>query len=142
MSRDELAAELRRCESLLRQTQARYHAVLAEMASRGTQAEYGYSSLETLQVDLLHIGRREAKRRSTRAHAPARGVAEALAAGAISVEHVDEMARVLAEAPATEVAALEKTLVAVAAECEPRQVRRVGQHALDMLNPDGSEPAD
>ncbi|MGH3468074.1 MAG: DUF222 domain-containing protein, partial [Thermocrispum sp.] len=137
-----LAAELQRYETALRQAQAGYHAVLAEMTSRGVQAEYGYDSLETLQVDLVRISRAEAKRRSVRsATLPACPLAgAAFAAGEIAVEHVDEILNTLAHTPPHAADEVEKTLVEVAAECEPRHVRRLGRHTLALLDPDGPEP--
>ncbi|MGH3468224.1 MAG: DUF222 domain-containing protein, partial [Thermocrispum sp.] len=115
MDKHQLAAELQRSETRMRQAQARQAGVLAEMAARGTMAEYGYGSLETLQVDLLAISRREATRRGRRATAlhPTVGVsgavieavaprtATAFAAGALSVEHVDEVPAALEQVPTT-----------------------------------------
>lgn len=160
MDKTELAAALREREEAVRRLHAEQAAVLAEIDNRGVHATFGYGSLETLQVDLLRVSRREAKRRTVRARAlnPATSVtgaqlpasaphtAAAHAAGWVGVEHVDEIVKTLTAIPATvpvdQHELVEKTLVELASRATPLEVRKAGIHAISVLDPDGEAPSD
>ncbi|MPY97995.1 MAG: DUF222 domain-containing protein [Actinophytocola sp.] len=106
-----LATSLVKREEAVRRLQAEQGAILAEMASRGTMAEYGYSTLDALQIDLLRISRQEANRRTARAMgchdvrgigsslvpAAAPATAAAFAEGAIGTEHVDTILKTVSD---------------------------------------------
>ncbi|MPZ00228.1 MAG: DUF222 domain-containing protein, partial [Actinophytocola sp.] len=143
----DLAAALRSAEELRNQAEATEAAVLAEMHSRGVFATYGYSSLVTLQRDLLRVSTTEAKKRAQRAqrlHSTREGThekaavapltAEAAADGALNPGHVDAISEVMAAIPAdvedTERAGYEKALVDLARQSGPVVVRRAGRHIL------------
>lgn len=155
-----LATSLVECEEAVRRLQAEQGAILAEMESRGTMAEYGYSTLDALQIDLLRISRQEAKRRTARAMAchDVRGIgssvlpaaapatAAAFAEGAIGTEHVDTILKTVSDipalVPADEAADYEGTLVELAKKAEPRHVRKAGAAILARLDQDGKPPND
>ncbi|GAA5127693.1 HNH endonuclease signature motif containing protein [Haloechinothrix salitolerans] len=155
-----LATALAEREEAIRRLQAEQGAILAEMQSRGTMAEYGYPTLDALQIDLLRISRQEANRRTTRAlachdirgigsivmPAAAPATAAAFAEGAIGTEHVDTILKTVndipADVPADEIADYERTLVELARDAEPRHVRKAGAAILARLDQDGTPPDD
>jgi hypothetical protein len=159
LDKAELAGLLADCETVIRQAQAAQAQGLAEIERRGVLAEYGYGSVAAMLADTVNITRREATKRTTRAHAlhpnlegstevPALAprTQEAFADGAIGVEQVDEIAKTLGQLPAAVPAEVreetEHTLVTLARASDAFAVRKAGRHALALTDPDGALPSD
>jgi hypothetical protein len=154
-----LPALLVELETQRRQHAAAEAAVLAEIDRRGVLAEYGYGSTAAMLADTVNITRREATKRTTRAHAlhlsfegstviPALAprTQEAFADGAIGIEQVDEVVKTMAELPAVIPAEVreetEKALVTLARVSDAFAVRKAGRHALALADPDGALPTE
>lgn len=133
---------------------------MAEIDRRGVFGETGYGCVANLLADVTNVTKREALKRANRANAMFPGVGisgaevpalaplagDALAAGALGVEHVDQIHKTMVEIPGDvpEEARdhVERTLVDLAKKASPHEVGRAGDHALARLDPDGSEPVD
>src|ERR671919_775482 len=111
MSDEELATAMADRETQLRLLQAEQTALLADAHSRGGTF-LGYSNIDTWQVDLLRISRKEANARTARAKAlhPTREgaavlpalapvVAQAAADGELDAEHIDAVLKTLDQIP-------------------------------------------
>jgi len=159
LDKAELAGLLADSETVIRQGHAQQAAVLAEIERRGVLAEYGYGSTAAMLADTVNITRREATKRTTRAHAlhpslegsteiPALAprTQEAFADGAVGVEQVDEIVKTMAELPALVPVQVreetEKTLVTLARVSDAFAVRKAGRHALALADPDGALPTE
>ncbi len=157
----ELIGVLTLAEGVRRRIDQTTVGALADLQRRGSFAERGYRNPAAALADLLGWERGEARRHLTVAeHATPRtgldgtplpprlpATAEAFAAGAASLRHVDIIARVLGTDAATRLtpaqwAAAEAQLAAWIADCTPAELHTRGTQLLDALDADGPEPDD
>ena len=157
----ELLAILTLCEGMSRRLDRLAVSTVSALERRGTFAERGYSSVAAGLGDLLGWERHEARRRVVAAEQvcarvgldgaelPARlaATAEAFAAGAITLRHVEIIAGVLATPSAARLApevwaGAEAQLAARATEYPPSQLRAWGAALVEALDQDGAEPDD
>jgi hypothetical protein len=66
----------------------------------------------------------------------------AMAAGAISTDHVSRIAKVVEKVPAEHADRVETELVELAQEFNPSDLARLGKGVMDALVPDGDDPGD
>jgi Domain of unknown function (DUF222)/HNH endonuclease len=158
---DELLSALTVCEGVSRGLDRLVVGVVADLDRRGAFADRGYRNTTTALADLLSWDRVDARRRvivAEQAH-PRNGLdgaplpahlphtAEAFAAGAASLRHVDVIARVLASPAARRLppdvwAAAETELAAKSADYAPAELLEWGCRLIDTLDQDGPEPDD
>ena len=154
----ELLALQSRREHLLRTGAGVDHRILTALQSQTTATEIGGKSWADILALRLGISQAAAKTRVKQAeHLSPRQViggekldpvlpacAEALAAGAINLEHVEEIRLVLHKADRYITAAVraewEATLVRIATTNPPETVKAVGGDLLYVLNQDGNSP--
>ena len=128
-SSEELLHALAVSESRLRQEYATSLELIAELTTRNTAADVGYSSLVEVLRDVLRFSPAEARRRISHAEAvtevplvsggvvpaPLPATAAALRAGVLSAEHVEVITRVVRDlpphVPAADREVAERTLV-------------------------------
>jgi hypothetical protein len=131
LSDGELTAALLRAQTVLSQGYGRILELVGEADSRGLGVEKGYRNTATFLIGALRLSTREAKARVAQATTPMPLTGQALAAGAITAEHVTEIHHVLADAPDDldpELRAQgEKTLVNLATQAPPLAVRQAGK---------------
>ena len=139
------AAELRRLELKL-----------LDDISRVDWKESGYSRLWRFLQDVLRVTATEAKRleRQVELLCPKVGITgqpippqlpaarAAMAAGAISRDHVNKIANAAELAPAEHADKIDAELTELAHQFNPTQLARLGQRMVDALDPDGREPTD
>ncbi|GLY69810.1 HNH endonuclease [Amycolatopsis taiwanensis] len=144
-----------------RRSYSRQLQAIAEIDARGICNEHGhYVGTAALIREMLNLDPHEARRMvahaevlnetvspsGARIEAKLPVVAEALAEGAISPEHVEVIRKAITTLPDTasleDRAVAEKILCEAAVSCEPRIVRRLGQEIHHRLNPDGDKPKD
>jgi hypothetical protein len=160
VSTDELIRLLRAHEAMTRRAPTFDHRLLAELSERITGGEVAVRDVKTFLVEALHVSGREASARVAAAVdcGPRRtltgpvlpalfpAVAAGQAAGVVSVEQVRLIRAAVdalpAQLQAEHAASVEVTLVAAAAQFEPRQLTRVAGRILATLYPDGPEPAE
>ena len=134
--------------------------MLAEAQSRDLADIAGYPDLIELQRDLLHVSRKEAKRRLAHMDAvlPRRGLGgveiparleatgQALREAAISVEHVETIVRNVAELPrwasVDDVERAGQMMADVARTTDAGGVNKVAQRIHAWLDQDGRPPID
>jgi len=156
----ELLAELRTLEAELARVQYRQLAVLAELSARNVPGQLGLRGLADLITGQVRCTRTEARRRAQAverfgARRAVTGealepvypdVAEALADGAIPVDHAAAIADTVEAIPAGDRAQhavqVEATLLEHARRVDPHTVRLLGQRILAHLDPDGPSPAE
>ncbi len=160
-SDDELLSVLTLCEGLTRRLDRLVVDAISTLQRRGTFTDRGYRTTAAALSDLLGWERFEARRRVTAAEQvglrvgldgttlPARlpATAEAFAAGAITLRHVEVVAAVLATPAAHRLtpevwAGAEVQLAARAAEYRPGELHTWGSALLDALDQDGAPPDD
>ena len=145
-------------EHLLRTTAVVDHRILAALQGQVTAKEIGGKSWADILALRLGISQAAAKARVTQAeHLSPRQViggemlepvlprcAAALAAGAINLDHVEEIRLVLRKADRYVTVAVraewEETLVRIATTNAPETVKDAGAHMLYVLNQDGKSP--
>ena len=146
LSEGELLGGLLESEKALRRQYGRTLELIAEADKRGLAGVQGYSSMVTLLVMALRLSRGEAKARVVQASTPMPLVKDALAAGEIGPEHVTQIQKVLAQAPAglpeVDRASSEATLVELARQARPVDVAKAGQRILGHWNIEGTPPED
>jgi len=155
----ELLSVLTLAEGLSRQLDRVMVGALADLGRRGTFAERGYRSAVTALEHLVGWERFDARRRLLAAeHVHPRAAldgtplpprlphtAEALAAGAASLRHVEVIAKVLGTDAAARLspgdwAAAEKQLAAWIPDCPPGELQIRGSQLVEALDADGPEP--
>jgi hypothetical protein len=160
-SEAELLSVLTLAEGLARKLDRVLVGALADLTRRGTFAERGYRSAGTALEHLVGWERFDARRRLLAAeHVHPRAAldgtalpprlphtAEALAAGAASLRHVEVVAKVLGTEAAArlspgEWAGAEKQLAAWIPECPPNELQIRGTQLVEVLDADGAEPDD
>jgi len=157
---EELLAALSDAQRARNAIDARMLRVIAEIETRGLAAEHGYKNTADLLQTVQRVGTGVAKarvrvaRKTTPEHtlhgeelsAPMPATGEALACAEISFEHARVIERTLAALPTHLVAdraeMLERDLAEHARVLDPDALRKVGKHALAMLDPDGPRPRD
>jgi hypothetical protein len=157
---EELLAAISATQRECNAAEARMLLVIAELDHRGLAAERGYKDtvdlLQTMQrvsvgtaKDRVRVARKTTPERTLQgeelsAAMPATGAA--LGAAEISFEHARVIERTLAALPAHLVAdhaeALERDLAEHARVLDPNALRKLGKHALVLLDPDGARPRD
>ncbi|MFC4948221.1 HNH endonuclease signature motif containing protein [Pseudonocardia sp. GCM10023141] len=134
---------------------------VAELQRRGAFVERGYKSVNRALVDQLGFEWAEARRHSVAveqicprvaldgAELPALlpATAEAFHAGAVTLRHVEVIAKVLASSAASRIspddlAVVEAELASTAAETTPDRLFRHGTDLINLLDQDGPEPDD
>lgn len=156
----ELLHALRELEARMRRDYAQVLDLIAELDTRNTVVERGYSSLPGLLRDVLRISRAEASRRISHAHAvtevaavsggvidaPLPQTAVALRAGELGAEHIDTIAKALSDLPSSVTVDdrrwAEGILVEAAASMDARTLVKVGRELRARLDQDGSPPSD
>lgn len=154
-SEAELLAELRAREAIFRQQATADHALLAEIDRRGIAGRLSLPSTAALLQAMLQVSPHESKQRVTAAEVcgprtsitgeqltPLRPlIAQAQAAGALSVEQARVIGKVLHALPSTvavaDVTTAEQSLVDAAQSLRPYQLGQLGQRILAYLDPDG-----
>jgi hypothetical protein len=128
LSDGELTAALLRAQTVYSQEYGEILKLVGEIDRRGLGAEKGYRNTTTFLIGALRISTREAKARVTQATTPMPLTGQALAEGAINGEHVMEIHRIMAQAPADldpELRASgEGILVTLARQATPLSVRQ------------------
>ncbi|MGH7556337.1 MAG: DUF222 domain-containing protein [Gemmatimonadota bacterium] len=153
-----MTAALFTAEAEARRAYLRQLAVIAEIDTRALAAELGYRDTATLLGATLRICTREANQRvaNARAITPLRSVtgaevpapmpatAAAVAAGTVNPEQLTVLQQILSSAAKLtdpdSYAEAEHTLVRLAEQAKPEDVRKAGNHLLAYLNQDGKEP--
>jgi hypothetical protein len=134
LSEGELLGGLLASESALRRQYGRTLELIAEAESRGVAVGRGYRDTATLLAMALRISRKDAKARVAQATTPMPLATKALQAGDIGPEHVQEIQKVLTQAPATLPAEDrdqgEETLVELALRADPVAVHKAGRRLL------------
>jgi len=159
-SGEELLRAVASLEKRMRQEYAESLELIAELTTRDVAVEVGYPNLAALLRDVLRISPTEARRRLSHAAAvteaplvsggvapaPLPATAAALREGALGADHVDVIAKTLADVPLhvpdadREVA--ERTLVEAAHSMDARTLTKVGHRIRAWLNEDGTPPSD
>nr|MDQ2957977.1 HNH endonuclease [Actinomycetota bacterium] len=155
MTDADLLAELRERELILRRQAAADHALLAEIEARGIPNRLSLPGTSALLQAMLLLSPYEAKQRATAAdvcgpRVSATGqplgpkwplLAEAQAAGSLSVEQARVIAKTLHRIPLTvaptEIDTAELSLVHAAGTLRPTQLGQLGERILAYLDPDG-----
>ncbi|MFC5947918.1 DUF222 domain-containing protein [Pseudonocardia lutea] len=158
MAHEELLAAAADVQAARNAIDARMLAVVAELEARGLAADHGYRDTADLLQSTQRIPAAVAKARvrAARAVVPERtllgeelpaqlpSTALGLAAAEISFEHVRVIQQTLAALPAHLEAdhrePLEHDLADLARTLDSEALRRVGKHALALLDPDGPRP--
>ncbi|AXB47520.1 HNH endonuclease signature motif containing protein [Amycolatopsis albispora] len=127
---------------------------IAEMRSRGLK--HGFSSFTHFQTETDHVSKGEALARERAADLLYRqrgsdppvlaAVGEALGNGSINREHVTEICKVANtlsdKAPGEDLAVHERTLLDLALQARPHEVRRVGRRIVDYVEQSNKPPGD
>src|ERR1041384_4627602 len=127
---------------------------LLDIISRIDWESSGYSHLWKVLRDALRISQSEAKRlvRQVELLCPKVGITgqdieprlpaarAAMLEGALSVEHVNRIAKIVEQAPDEHAAQVEAELVEAAYQFNPRQIDTLGARILDILDQDAPEP--
>lgn len=160
MGDEELLVALSDAHRAMNAVEARMLLLVAELDARGLASERGYkNTIDLLQaVQRVTSGSAKARVRVARKAAPQRTVqgeelpasmpetASALASAEISFAHAQVIERTLAALPvhlaAEHYGALERDMAGHARNLDPDALRKVGKHALAMLDPDGPRPRD
>ncbi|MEQ3549074.1 DUF222 domain-containing protein [Pseudonocardia nematodicida] len=154
---DELLVGIEAAQGEINETFAQLVELIGEARSRGLAEAKGYRDLPDLVRSVQNVSRSTARSRVKAAEqlAPRRQVsgealepdlpvlAAAVAEGALTPEHVREIQAVLAALPPhldERRAPLEADLTGHARCLDPDAVRRLGRHALALLDPDGARP--
>jgi hypothetical protein len=157
----ELLAAVVEVEQRRRADYFRELAVVAELESRGVAAPMGYSDVAAILRESLRLNPTVARRQVRHARAligdlsPSSGqrlgpvlpvTAQALAVGAIGVDHVETIRAAMAALPSDTSGesreGAEAILATAARTCEPAAVARLGREILDRLDQDGEPPDD
>ncbi|HET9253638.1 MAG TPA: DUF222 domain-containing protein [Pseudonocardiaceae bacterium] len=154
-----LVQVLREVEALSRRTQSVMLDVVAEIDSRGVAGREGFGTTQRLLGGVLHLSMAEARMRLEHAalvgtrHTitgetlPPRlpATAAALAAGEIGSGQLrvitETMVLMPASVPEPARERIEADLAGYARDFDPRRLRIIANRMLDVVNPDGSEPA-
>ncbi|WP_181781121.1 HNH endonuclease signature motif containing protein [Pseudonocardia pini] len=157
---EELLAALSDTQRAHNAIETRMLSLVAEIEARGLAAERGFTHTADLVQTVQRVGSGVAKARVRVARkvtpdrtlqgeelpAPLPSTSEALASAEISYDHAHVIERTLAALPAHLVAhhaeTLERDLAEHARVLDPDALRKVGKHALAMLDPDGPRPRD
>ncbi|PRX47219.1 uncharacterized protein DUF222 [Prauserella shujinwangii] len=160
LSDHQLATALVEQERVLRRAHAHILRLLAEGERRGLGRALGYHGMAGLLREELHLSAREARARlADAAHtqprsglsgetrpAPLADAEVALAAGAIGPEHVRALGEIVDRCPAAlpdaARAASLRTLLDLATQASPDEVRRAGRHLLAYWQADGQPPGE
>jgi hypothetical protein len=146
LSDRELTAALLASETALCREYARMLALVGETDKRGVAVAKGFQDTAGLLVRSMRISQKEAAARVAQATLVMPAATDALAAGEINSEHVQEIAGVLAQAPdsvtAAELAADTETLVVLARQAIPSTVRKAGMRLLAYWEVEGKDPKD
>jgi hypothetical protein len=146
LSEGELLGGLLESEKALRRQYGRTLELVAEAVKRGVAVGQGYRDTATLLMMALRITRGEAKARVAHATTPMPLVGTAVRAGEIGPEHVQQIQKVLAQAPdtlpETDRAVAENTLVELAQRTHAQDVATVGRRILGYWNLDDTPPKD
>jgi hypothetical protein len=145
-------------ERHVRRTVTVQHAAVAELDARRSAGDTGHHSTAALLCDLLRIDPGQARRRIRDAaeFGPRRGLsgeplppvlpqtADALADGAIGIEHARAISDLFAHIPGRDAdgeQGIEAAALVAAAVCGPHELRKWCVKAEARLNQDGAEPA-
>ncbi|RZQ60213.1 HNH endonuclease signature motif containing protein [Amycolatopsis suaedae] len=146
LSEGELSAALVASEAGLAREYARNLELVAEADKRGLAGSNGFRDTAALLERGMRVSRREARARVAAATAEFPVLRAALAAGDISFEHVREIEQVLSKAPASvtpeQLSASESTLVELARQAPPANVRKAGRRLLAHWDLEDRPPAD
>ena len=157
---EELLAAIADAQRVRNSVDAWILSLIADAETQVLAAEHGFKNTADLLQTTQHINAGSAKawvrvaRKTTPERtlqgeelpAPMPATSEALASAEISFDHAVVIERTLAALP-THVAAdraelLERDLAEHARVLDPNALRKVGKHALAMLDPDGPRPRD
>jgi hypothetical protein len=122
--------------------------LVAEVDRRGIAPDAGAPTTAALLTARVQMQVGQARAQVRLAHALERrpATAEALASGAVNVEHARVITETLDTLPATAddatVVEAEETLLRHAESFTPKVVGRIGKHLCGVLDPDGPEPDD
>lgn len=159
-SDEELLCAAREVETRMRRDYAVMLDLIAELDTRNTAQELGYSSLPDLLRDALRINRFEAKRRigharavldmnlvsGGTAEAPLPQTGQALRTGGLGPEHLDVISKTLRDLPGSvsceRRAWAEDVLVQAASDVDARTLTRIGSRLRAELDQDGTPPSD
>jgi hypothetical protein len=156
----ELLYALRELEMRMRRDHAQVLDLIAELNTRNTAATHGYTGLVELLRDMLRITRTEATRRIRHTHAltevmthpalwcnhPLPQTAAAVRAGDLGAEHIDTIAKMLTDLPATVTIEdrqfAERVLVEAAASMDARTLVKIGRELRARLDQNGRPPSE
>ncbi|ADG80323.1 HNH nuclease domain-containing protein OS=Tsukamurella paurometabola (strain ATCC 8368 / DSM/ CCUG 35730 / CIP 100753 / JCM 10117 / KCTC 9821 / NBRC 16120/ NCIMB 702349 / NCTC 13040) OX=521096 GN=Tpau_3745 PE=4 SV=1 [Tsukamurella paurometabola] len=155
LSSPEVLEALSRLEVAARKVPVAQHALVQVAHEQGLPGSLGYTGLKEMLIDRLRLAGTEARDRVAGArgraieHLPS-GVAQprfaltmaAQRQGAISERHALVIEQVFRSCPPSvdQPEVLEDILVTAAREVTPEDVAKVGQRAIELLDPDGVEP--
>ncbi|SFB36978.1 HNH endonuclease [Amycolatopsis marina] len=146
LSEGELLGGLLESEKALRRHYGRILELVAETEKRGAAMAQGYAGTVSLLMMALHLTRKEAKARVAQAMTPMPLAQEAVRAGDIGLEQVQQIQKVFAQAPdalpGVERRATEDTLVELGRQADATQVAKVGQRILGHWDIEGAPPKD